>query len=186
MECVALQIETNSWGSNTFHRSREKCKSEQVQVPISWVTQVTPGTTKPGRPPFSDSFPHPLCSPAGPPVTATTGTDNLQATTLGSCIHNGGPEHGPFRFNVPNHHWYVRKTLLEVWVKDPTNRGFPQPFQVHHHYSFGSVRQSPPNGSNSLPSGDQLTALPLSSIQFNSIQFYLYSAKLQQLSSQGT
>jgi len=29
-------------------------------------------------------------------------------------------------------------------------------------------------------------SVKLSSIQFNSIQFYLYSAKLQQLSSQGT
>ena len=34
--------------------------------------------------------------------------------------------------------------------------------------------------------GHPLQSLSVNSIQFNSIQFYLYSAKLQQLSSQGT
>jgi len=55
-----------------------------------------------------------------------------------------------------------------------------------HERSWGTEEQSRVEGRAPKFWMKATSATPGDSIQFNSIQFYLYSAKLQQLSSQGT
>ena len=64
-------------------------------------------------------------------------------------------------------------------------RGRVRPGQVASP-SQGHIETNVTNNHARTVKGNIMTQFLKVSIQFNSIQFYLYSAKLQQLSSQGT
>ncbi|KAK3533720.1 hypothetical protein QTP70_024318, partial [Hemibagrus guttatus] len=94
-----------------------------------------------------DSIPYFQCPPLCSGIAATTGTRDLTATAPDGCVNNGGGEHGPLRLNVPNLPRDLVKTLPEVGVEDPLNRGISKTFPTDPHNTFGSaksVRHPPP------------------------------------------
>lgn len=87
------------------------------------------------------------------------GTNDFLTTALRSHLYNGGFEHGPHGFHVPNLPRDVREIHPEVGVEDPTDRGLFTLSQFTLTYRLGL-----PGLFGSLPCHviqfiDQLTAL---------------------------
>ena len=90
-----------------------------------------------------DSIPYFQCQPLGQGIAATTGTGDLTVAAA-STVEVENMVHSDLM--SPTSLRVLVKTLPEVGVEDPPDRGFRQTFPADPHDAFGSARsvQLPP------------------------------------------